>query len=83
MQLIEANPPQNAVVEKAEGRGGELFSSYFELSFVFPKVILSHPEELSDMEVLEGASQAGTFAFLDAPEEDVYNDHPALRQQSR
>ena len=30
-------------------------------------------EELTDEEVLSLAEKAGTFDFLDAPEEDIYN----------
>jgi len=30
--------------------------------------------ELSDSELLVAAKRAGTFQFLDAPEEDGYND---------
>jgi hypothetical protein len=34
----------------------------------------SSHEHLSDRELLLAAEQAGTFDFLDSPEEDVYGD---------
>jgi hypothetical protein len=60
-------------VNKAEGIGGVPKSTYIELRVVFPKLILAHEEELSDDELLRAAEQAGSFAFLDSPEEDIYS----------
>ena len=50
---------------------------YVQLEYVFPNVVViaeSELKELTDHEVLELAESGTSFAFLDSPEEDVYND---------
>lgn len=49
-------------------------SSYFELRVVFPVLPdTSKAVEMTDDELLSAATEGGTFNFLDAPEEDIYN----------
>lgn len=61
-------------VEFANGKGSELHSTYFELSVTYPALVGYGVVEMSDSELLVAAERAGTFEFLNAPEEDGYND---------
>ena len=65
---------QPAVDAFARSEGSKLHSTYFEFHVTFPVVIGVGISELSDVELLVAAEQAGTFEFLNAPEEDGYND---------
>jgi hypothetical protein len=65
---------QSAVDEFAKGEGSKLYSTYFEFSVTLPVVIGVAVSEMSDAELLVAAEKAGTFDFLNAPEEDGYND---------
>jgi hypothetical protein len=44
------------------------------MAFADKQVHSDQPLELSDSELLAAAAETGTFDFLDAPEEDGYND---------
>jgi hypothetical protein len=48
--------------------------SYVEFEFVFPDMVYALNSDLDDHEVLLLAGNSGSFAFLDSPEEDIYND---------
>ncbi len=61
--------PENEVI----GIGAKPFASYTELQFAFSQVFVSIAE-MSDNEVVQLAESSNSFAFLDSPEEDIYND---------
>jgi hypothetical protein len=67
-----ATEPPEAI---ASGQGNELFETYFEYQFTLPAQIVleRRPQEMSDNELTLAAEKAGSFAFWDAPSEDVYN----------
>ena len=58
----------------SRGKGSELHSTYFEFRVTCPVVVGAAVSEMSDSELLVAAEKAGTFEFLNAPEEDGYND---------
>jgi hypothetical protein len=58
----------------AKGEGSKLHSTYFEFRLTLPMIVAVAVTELSDSELLVAAEKAGTFKFLNAPEEDGYND---------
>lgn len=58
----------------AKSEGSKLHSTYFEFHLTLPVVIGVAVAEMSDSELLMAAEKAGTFEFLNAPEEDGYND---------
>ena len=66
------NEPASAKL--AKGEGSKLHSTYFEFHVNLPVVIGVAVSEMSDSELLVAADKAGTFDFLNAPEEDGYND---------
>lgn len=70
LQIIKKPAPANL----ASGEGSQLHTSYFEFRVAFPVVFEVAVPELSDEELLRAADKTGTFEFLDAPEEDGYND---------
>jgi hypothetical protein len=55
-------------------RANKPLDCYIELEFVFPDVLYAQDSNLNDREVLKLAENAGSFAFLDSSEEDIYND---------
>jgi FixJ family two-component response regulator len=63
-----------ASADLAKTRGSELHSTYFEFRVTLPVVIGVAVSEMSDTELLLAAEKAGTFEFLNTPEEDGYND---------
>ena len=65
---------QPAVDAFAKGEGSKLHSTYFEFHVTLPVVIGAAVSEMSDAELLVAVEKAGTFDFLDAAEEDGYND---------
>jgi FixJ family two-component response regulator len=66
------NEPASANL--AKGEGSKLHSTYFEFYVNLPVVAGVAVSEMSDSELLVAAEKAGTFDFLNAPEEDGYND---------
>ncbi len=69
-EIETANEQGRVEVETAkEGPGFTYF--YHEFSVEFPLTISY--QELTDEEVLTLAEKAGTFDFLNAPDEDIYN----------
>jgi|GEM_PF-6868663 len=83
MSTITQETPYYHVIEKqigqkaearAVGVGSELHTTYFEFRFTNAVVIEAGARELSDNELLLASEKSGTFDFLDAPEEDGYND---------
>jgi hypothetical protein len=62
------------------GKGSARFISYYEFEFRFISVIANQEPELNQHEVLQLAENAGSFAFLDSAEEDVYNDLAQKRE---
>jgi len=69
LQFEKARP-----VGLATGEGSKLHSTYFEFRVTFPVVTGVAVTEMLDSELLVAAEKAGTFDFLNAPEEDAYND---------
>ncbi len=65
---------QSLPADLAKGEGSKLHSTYFEFRLTLPVIVAVAATELSDAELLVAAEKAGTFQFLDAPEEDGYND---------
>ena len=55
-----------------EAKGGAPYSTYFAFSFELPSREIAL-DVMGDGEVLEAASAAGSFGFLDDEEEDVYS----------
>ena len=53
----------------AKGKGSELHSTYFEFRVTLPVVVGIAVSEMSDEELLVAAEKAGTFEFLNAPED--------------
>lgn len=70
LQIIEEAVPESQSVAE----GSKLYTTYFEFRATFPAVVEVGPVEMSDEELLIAAEKAGTFDFLNAPEEDGYND---------
>lgn len=68
---IETANEQGRVEVKTAEEELELDYSYFPFLFEIPRNILY--QELTDEEVLTLADKTGTFDFLNAPEEDIYN----------
>lgn len=68
LHLIQASTPDSI------GEGSILHSTFFEVRVTFPLIAGAAVEELSQEELLQATTQAGTFALLDSPEEDGYND---------
>jgi hypothetical protein len=64
------SPPDN----RASGEGSKLHTTYFEFRLTLPTIADVSATELSDSELLVAAEKAGTFEFLNSPEEDDYND---------
>ena len=58
----------------AKGEGSKLHTTYFEFHVNLPVLVGVAVSEMSDSELLVAAEKAGTFDFLNAPEEDGYND---------
>jgi hypothetical protein len=69
-----------AFAKLAKGEGSKLHSTYFEFHVNLPVVIGVAVSEMSDSELLVAAEKAGTFDFLNASEEDGYNDLFAPRE---
>ena len=67
---LDDSPP----ADLAKGEGTKLHSTYFEFRVTLPIIVAVAATELSDSELLVAAEKAGTFEFLNAPEEDGYND---------
>ena len=67
---LDDSPP----ADLAKGEGSKLHSTYFEFRLTLPVVVAVAVAELSDSELLVAAEKAGTFEFLNAPEEEGYND---------
>jgi FixJ family two-component response regulator len=63
-----------ASAKLSRGEGSKLHSTYFEFHVNLPVVIGVAVSEMSDSELLVAAEKAGTFDFLNTPEEDGYND---------
>jgi hypothetical protein len=63
---VPGTPPNKVV-----GIGEKPFVSYTQLECVFPPVFFWR--EMSDNEVVQLAESSGSFAFLDSPDEDIYN----------
>jgi len=60
---------------RAKPEGSRLKVNYFQFFVTFPPPAADIPTaELSDSELLSIADKAGTFDFLNSPEEDIYND---------
>lgn len=57
---------------EAKGAGGEHLTSFFEVEVCFPALVAR--SEWSDTELLQAAHNAGSFAYLEYPSEDVYNE---------
>jgi len=74
MQLIQKPAPDSI------GEGSKLHTSYFEVRVTIPVTVEVAAQELSTDELLVAAEKAGTFAFLDPPEEDAYNDLRETRE---
>jgi hypothetical protein len=78
MNVLTQETPVMKVIQKPEpdsiGEGSKLHTTYFEVRVTMPVTIEVAAQELSTDELLVAAEKAGTFAFLDAPEEDGYND---------
>ena len=77
--ITQETPHYHALQEEtcadlAKGEGSKLHSTYFEFHVTLPVVIGVAVSEMSDSELLVAAEKAGTFDFLNAPEEDGYND---------
>lgn len=68
---IETANEQGRVEVKTAKEELEMDYSYFPFLFEIPQNIPY--QELTDEEVLTLADKAGTFDFLNAPEEDIYN----------
>ncbi len=68
---IETANEQGRVEVKTAKEELELDYSYF--SFLFEITQNISYQELTDEEILTLAEKAGTFDFLNAPEEDIYN----------
>ena len=67
---LDDSPP----ADLAKGEGSKLHSTYFEFRLTLPIIVAVAATELSDSELLVAAEKAGTFEFLNSPEEDRYND---------
>lgn len=63
----------NAECVQLEGTS-RLKESYFFFECTYSPPIEVCVSELTDSELLSAADGAGTFDFLDSPEEDIYND---------
>jgi len=60
---------------RVKPEGSRLRVNYFQFFVTFPPPAVDIPAaELSDSELLLAADKAGTFDFLNSPEEDIYND---------
>ena len=60
---------------RVKPEGSRLRVNYFQFYVTFPPPIAEIPAvEMSDSELLVAAEKAGTFDFLNSPEEDIYND---------
>jgi len=59
--------------DEVMGIGEEPFPSYIELEFVFTQSVFTI-KEMTDNEVLQLAESSNSLAFLDSPDEDIYND---------
>jgi hypothetical protein len=70
LQVIE----QPAPADLASSEGSKLHTSYFEFRVSFPVMFEVAVPKLSDEDLLLAANKTGTFEFLNAPEEDAYND---------
>ncbi|MBS1258669.1 MAG: hypothetical protein MAG551_01730 [Candidatus Scalindua arabica] len=62
---------QSRVEVKADKEELDMDYSYFPFLFEIPQNIPY--QELTDEEILTLADKAGTFGFLNTPEEDIYN----------
>ena len=69
--------PKRTGIRAVEGYGGNVLNAYFEFTVSFPKLILADDEDLDDEGLIKAAEGVGTFKFLDAPEEDIYNESVA------
>jgi hypothetical protein len=59
----------------ARPEGSRFKVTYFQFNVTFPPAMTEIPSvEFSDSELLMIAEKAGTFDFLNSPEEDIYND---------
>jgi hypothetical protein len=72
--VIIEKTQQPTTEERAHGEGTKLNTTYFEVQVTYAIPGDVEPQELSDDELLVAAEKAGTFEFLNAPEEDGYND---------
>ena len=68
---VKTSNEQDYVEVKTTKEKSDLDYSYFPFLFEIPQNIPY--QELTDEEVLTLADKAGTFDFLNAPEEDIYN----------
>lgn len=61
--------------QRAQPSGSQFKVNYFQFYVTFPPPVADIPTvELSDSELLAAADKAGTFDFLNSPEEDIYAD---------
>jgi hypothetical protein len=81
MNAIAEQPPfyektdETDLSRRVKGEGSKLTVNYFQFYVTFPPPILDIPcVEMSDSELLIATEKAGTFDFLNSPEEDIYND---------
>ena len=65
-------PDSEPSSNRAFGVGAEPFDSYIEIGFDFPPVFVI--KEMTDHEVVQLAEGSTSLAFLDSPDEDIYND---------
>lgn len=75
--MMQEMPPMQVIQQPAPesvGEGSKLHTTYFEVRVTIPVTAEIAIQELSSDELLVATEKAGTFAFLDAPEEDGYND---------
>ncbi len=82
MSTITKEPPNNffslpdqpVPADMGRGEGSKLHSTYFEFRVTLPVIGGVAVAEMSNAELLVAAEKAGTFDFLNGPEEDGYND---------
>ena len=57
--------------------------SYFQFKFEFQQTLNVPYEELTDEEIITLADNAGTFDFLNDPEEDIYSPSDGVPYEKR
>ncbi len=60
--------------------GTKLETSFFQFSVTYAAVVPTEMLEMSDSQLLRAAEKSGTFSFLDAPGEDIYDDLAKRRE---